>query len=172
MDVLKINSDALQGAIAASLNALLEDAFRHPLEPSQIERPKAAFRLLAMDEGKTVIAHLAAYERNVTIGDHNCSIGMLGGIAVALEHRRRGLCKKLVAAAHSSFRERQLPYSILFACNPKVYRSSGYHLMRNEMFFLDEDGHWKTYVFRGSMFCELDDRRWPDQKIDLNGPVV
>lgn len=53
-----------------------------------------------------------------------------------------------------------------------MYRSSGYLLMRNEMFFLDEDGRWKTYVFRGSMFCELDDRRWQDHKIDLKSPVV
>jgi hypothetical protein len=172
MDIVRTDGDAVQGLIADSLKTLLEDAFGRPPEPSQIELPKATFRLLVTDGGQMVIAHLAAYERNVVIGGHYHSIGMLGGVAVASKHRRQGLCKKLVAIAHDSFREHQVPYSILFACNPNVYRSSGYHLMKNELFFLDEDGHWKTYIFRGSMYCELDDRRWPNQRIDLKGPVV
>ena len=172
IDIIRTNGDAVQGVLATNLNALLEDAFGRPQEPIQIDMPRAAFRLLVMGERQIVIGHLAAYERDVAIGDHIYSIGMLGGVAVAPKHRRQGLCKKLVAAAHKCFRNHRLPYSILFACNPDVYRSSGYHLMENEMFFLDEDGHWKTFVFRGSMYRELDNRRWPNQRIDLKGPVV
>lgn len=172
MDIIRTSSDALSSVSVDSLNALLEDAFGQPLEPTRIEMPKPTFRLLATGDGKAVMGHLAAYERDVTIGGQYYSIGMLGGVAVASDHRRQGLCKKLISIAHKHFRAHRLPFSILFACNPDVYRSSGYHLMKNEMFFLDEDGHWKTYVFRGSMFCELDDCRWPNQIIDLKGPVV
>ena len=172
MDIIRTDGDAVHGVVAANLKALLQDAFGRPQEPSQVDMPRAAFRLLVMDERQNVMGHLAAFERDVAIGDHIYSIGMLGSVAVAPDHRRQGLCKKLVATAHKCFGEHRLPYSILFACNPDVYRSSGYHLMKNEMFFLDEDGHWKTFVFRGSMYCELDNRRWPNQRIDLKGPVV
>ncbi|MEZ5936035.1 MAG: GNAT family N-acetyltransferase [Alphaproteobacteria bacterium] len=91
MNVIRTNGDAVHGVMAAGLSALLDDAYGHPLEPGQIELPKAAFRLLVMNERQTVVAHLAAYKRDVTIGGHGCSIGMLGSAAVASEHRRRGL---------------------------------------------------------------------------------
>ena len=38
--------------------------------------------------------------------------------------------------------------------------------------FLDVDGTWKTLVYRGGMYAELMGRSWPNQIVDLRGPVV
>lgn len=97
---------------------------------------------------------------------------MIGDVAVAKEFRRQGHCKKLVEAAHDYFSSKAIAFSVLFAFEPAVYVSSGYRLMENEIYFLDEDNAWKTFVYRGSMYCELGDRRWPNQKIDMRGPTV
>jgi hypothetical protein len=53
-----------------------------------------------------------------------------------------------------------------------VYLSSGYRLMQNETRFLDVDGAWKTFVYRGSMFAELAERPWPNRMLELAGGVV
>jgi len=44
--------------------------------------------------------------------------------------------------------------------------------MRNETRFLDVDGAWKTFVYRGSMYAELAERPWPNGILDLAGRVV
>ncbi len=44
--------------------------------------------------------------------------------------------------------------------------------MQNATRFLDVDGTWKTLVYRGGMYAELMGRSWPNQIVDLRGPVV
>ena len=44
--------------------------------------------------------------------------------------------------------------------------------MANTTRFLDSDGAWKTLVYRGGMYAELGDRRWPNLPIDLRGRAV
>ena len=44
--------------------------------------------------------------------------------------------------------------------------------MQNETHFLDADGVWKSFVYRGSMYAELAERRWPNRMLDLAGGVV
>ena len=56
--------------------------------------------------------------------------------------------------------------------SPAYTRSSGYRLMQNATRFLDVDGTWKTLVYRGGMYAELMERSWPNQIVDLRGPVV
>jgi predicted acetyltransferase len=99
-------------------------------------------------------------------------IGMLGGVVVAPEQRRKGYSRILVRHAHEQLRDRLIPFSILFANNPRVYESSGYKLMQNATRFIDADGTQKTFVYRGSMYAELAERRWPNQLLDLRGSVV
>ena len=38
--------------------------------------------------------------------------------------------------------------------------------------FIHGDGTTKTFVYRGSMYAELAQRRWPNQLLDLRGSVV
>lgn len=59
-----------------------------------------------------------------------------------------------------------------YARQPRVYLSSGYRLMQNKTHFLDVDGAWKTFVYRGSMYAELAERSWPNRMLELAGGVV
>ena len=86
--------------------------------------------------------------------------------------RGRGHVRILMAEIHRHFTAEALPFSLLFAFVPAVYRSSGYREMTNTTRFLDHDGAWKDLVFRGGMVAELGSRRWPDLPIDLRGPGV
>jgi len=128
--------------------------------------------IMILQRGEQVIGHRCAYQRRVIIAGEPTTIGMIGGVAVAPYHRRKGLGRTLVQRAHGYLRQRSMPFSILFACEPRVYLSSGYKLMQNEMRFRDTDGAWKTFVYRGSMYAELSARSWPNQVVDLCGAVV
>jgi len=97
---------------------------------------------------------------------------MIGGVAIAPDHRGRGHSRVLVQRAHAYLKKRSIPFSILFAHEPRVYASSGYKLMRNETHFLDIDRDWKTFIYRGSMYAELSQSPWPNQIVNLRGPIV
>lgn len=127
---------------------------------------------LLLAEGHRVVGHLALYEREIQIGNDELTVGLLGEIAVAADHRRMGLGHRLVHEAHERLRAESIPFSILFAFEPRVYASSGYKLMQNKTRLLDTDGKWKTFVYRGSMYAELSGRSWPNLPIDLCGPAV
>ena len=40
------------------------------------------------------------------------------------------------------------------------------------MHFLDVDGSWKTFVYRGGMHAELGRLPWPNRLLELAGGVV
>ena len=109
---------------------------------------------------------------HIEASNESLQAGLLGEIAIAADRRRAGLARDLVREAHEHLQARAIPFSILFAYEPRVYQSSGYRMMRNQMRFLDPDGQWKTFVYRGSMYAELSGRPWPDQLVDLCGPAV
>jgi predicted acetyltransferase len=127
---------------------------------------------MLLSEDRRAVGHLAIYERQIKIGDETQQVGLLGEIAIAVDRRRAGLARSLVRQAHEHLQGRSIPFSILFAFEPHVYASSGYKLMQNQTRFLDADGQWKTFVYRGSMYAELLARPWPNQLIDLCGPAV
>ncbi len=129
-------------------------------------------RILIAREAHRVVGHLAIYCRQVKMGGEGLEIGILGGVAVAQDDRRKGHCRRLLQRAHDYLRARSIPFSILFAFEPRVYLSSGYRPMQNETHFLDVDGAWKTFVYRGSMYAELAARPWPNRMVDLAGRVV
>jgi predicted acetyltransferase len=125
-----------------------------------------------LQDGQEVVGHLAVYWRQVGIGDEPVEIGLIGGIAIAPDRRGRGHSRQLLQHAHGRLKERSIPFSVLFAYEPRIYRSSGYRLMQNVTRFLDVDGTWKTVIYRGGMYAELTGRSWPNQAVDLRGPVV
>ena len=125
---------------------------------------------MILREATEVLAHLTIYERQVGIGSEMLEIGMLGGIVVVPEHRRRRHSRVLIGHAHERMKGRHIPFSILFAYEPRVYASSGYKLMQNATRFIDADGTPKTFVYRGSMYAELSKRR--NQLLDLRGRTV
>jgi predicted acetyltransferase len=97
---------------------------------------------------------------------------MLGGIVVAPDRRRQGHSRVLVGHAHEHLKERRIPFSTLFAYEPRTYVCSGYKLIQNAMRFICPDGIQRTLVYRGSMYSELSRRRWPNQLLDLRGRMV
>jgi predicted acetyltransferase len=173
-ELIEITRDALGGDLETMVQALLKQAFP---EGSSTDGDYYALhgvpdRILIAREAQHVVGHLAVYRRQVKIGDEVLEIGMIGAVAVAPDHRRRGHCRLLLRRAHDDLRARSVPFSILFAFEPRVYLSSGYRPTQNETHFLDVDGAWKTFVHRGSMFAELAERPWPNRMLELAGGVV
>jgi predicted acetyltransferase len=174
MELVQTSLAALTGTLASGVHALLDAAFaeRGPGEKDYYSEHGPPTLILILREGERVIGHLAPYQREVRVGDETLKIGMIGAVGFAPDYRRRGHGRALVEQAHEYLKGESIPFSVLFAYEPRVYASSGYHLMQNETHFLDIDGAWKTFVFRGSMYAELSARRWPNQLLDLRGRVV
>jgi hypothetical protein len=149
--------------------ALACDAFSDPLDAYGRLAPTSV--LIAVD-GDKVVGHLFEYERAVGLGDRSVMLGLIGDVAVSTERRGEGICKILLRSTHAHFRERSIEFSVLFAFEPPIYRSSGYVPMRNTTRFLDKDGEWKTLVHRGGMAAALGARPWPHDPLDLKGPAV
>lgn len=174
MELVRTTLADLSGSLASGVRALLEDAFpdRAPGEKDYYSEHGAPALILVLRESEDVIGHLATYQREVQIGDETLEVGMIGGVAIASDYRRRGHSRALIGQAHAYLMKASIPFSILFAYEPRVYQSSGYKLMQNETHFLDMDGAWRTFVFRGSMYAELSGRHWPNRSLDLRGRVV
>jgi predicted acetyltransferase len=171
MEFTEINRADLSGDLESRIQALLEEAFPDSASEHTDDHGTPAVIVILRD-GREVVGHLAAYRREVEIGCEPLEIGMIGGVAIAPNHRGRGHSRALVQRAHAYLKKRSIPFSILFAHEPRVYASSGYKLMRNETHFLDTDRDWKTFIYRGSMYAELSQRPWPNQIVNLRGPVV
>jgi predicted acetyltransferase len=174
MELLELVPHDLGGDLARRARKLL-----HSTWPADAAKEADYYRNLAtptavliLREASEVFAHLAIHEREVGVGSETLEIGMLGGIVVAPEQRRRGYSRVLIRHAHARLQGRCIPFSILFAYEPKVYASSGYKLMQNATRFIDADGSLKTFVYRGSMYAELSERRWLNQLLDLRGGTV
>jgi predicted N-acetyltransferase YhbS len=161
----------LAGQVDALLNAAFPDGA--PNERSAYySRHGVATTSMVLSDGGRAVGHLAIYERDIKIGEEALRVGLLGEIAIAADRRGAGLARRLVREAHEHLRALSIPFSILFAFEPRVYVSSGYKLMQNHTRFIDADGHWKTLVYHGSMYAELLGRPWPNRSIDLCGTVV
>jgi len=174
IELLANRPDDLSGDLASGVHKLLREAFPEegPNEGDYyraLGEPEVA---IVLRDGPQVFGHLGLYTREVQIGNETLAIGMLGGIVVAPDRRLRGYSRALVAHAHEYLKRRRIPFSILFAYEPRIYEGSGYKLMENAMHFIYPDGIPRTLVHRGSMYAELSPRRWPNQLLDLRGRMV
>jgi predicted acetyltransferase len=160
---------------AAEVRVLLSDAFPDGA-PNELDQYYARYGTptasLLLRRGQRVIGHLAIFQRRIRIGNDDVEAALLGEIAIAADCRGMGLARGLVQQAHEYLREHSVPFSILFAFEPRVYESSGYKPMRNLTRFRDADGEWKTLVYRGGMYAELLGQAWPNLPTDLCGPAV
>lgn len=169
MQMVQSTIAELPADLLVQARTLVCEAFSEPVDTYGCLDPTAV--LLAVDESK-VVGHSFLYERSVVLGDRGLQLGMIGDVAVSTERRSEGLCKMLLRSAHAHFRERSIDFSVLFAFEPPIYRSSGYVPMRNTTRFLDKDGTWKTLVHRGGMAAALGKRPWPHEPLDLKGRAV
>ena len=175
IELLEVRRGDLGGSgLASSVHALLRDAFPEdgPGEGDYYRAVGAPEVAMILRDGPIVFGHLGLYTREVKIGNEDIEIGMLGGIAVAPDRRRTGYSRALVRHAHEHLAKRCIPFSILFAYEPRIYEGSGYKLMQNATHFIEPDGTPRTLIYRGSMYAELSDARWPNQLLDLRGHTV
>jgi predicted acetyltransferase len=174
IQLLEFPSDNFGGDLAARFHALLSNAWPEdaPNEGDYYRTHGTPTAVVILREAADVLAHLAVYQREVGIGNETLEIGILGGIVVAPEHRRKGHSRALVRRAHEWLQGRHIPFSILFTDEPRLYTSCGYALMENATRFLDIDGKFKTIVCIGGMYARLSQRPWPNQILDLRGRVV
>jgi len=172
VELIETTRAGLTGPLETKVQGLLGEAFFDGAPVDYYARLGIPTAILILVDGPQVVGHLALYRRVVGISDKDVEIGIIGGVAVAPAYRRRGHCRALMESAHAWLRQRGIPFSLLFAFQPDVYASSGYRIMQKQIRFLDGDGAWRTLVYRGGMYAELADRAWPNQPVDLRGPVV
>jgi predicted acetyltransferase len=146
IQLIKTKHIEASAEFAAEVRALLNDAFPDgaPNElSSYYSRHGIPTTTMLLREGRSAVGHLAMYVRQINIGDETVEVGLLGEIAIAADRRRAGLARGLVRQAHEDLQGRSIPFSILFAYEPRVYASSGYRLMLNQTRFLDTDASGK-----------------------------
>ena len=160
------------------LKALLVEAYGANTDPdddvedTDDEEDEAYCIFLARDEAGAIVGNLFAYVRDVTVDGEPLCLGLIGSVATKISHRRQGVASRLVDAAHVYFRTASVEFSVLFAFEPKVYRSSGYALLENEMVYIGDDGERTSKPYPGSMVCALTPSPWPTGLLDLCGPKV
>jgi predicted acetyltransferase len=174
IELFDVRSHDVSDDLASAVRRLLRDAFPEFAANegdyyAKLGPPEVA---IVLRDDSQVFGHLGLYIREVKIGNETLDIGMLGGIVVRPDCRRRGYSRLLVRHAHERLRGMRIPFSILCAYQPRIYEGSGYKLMQNSMHFIEPDGTPRTLVYRGSMYAELSQRRWPNQLLDLRGPTV
>ena len=133
IQLIRTNYIEADNELAAEARALLNDAFPDGA-PNELSGYYARHGIptatLLLREGRRAVGHLAMYERQIKIGDETVEVGLLGEIAIAADRRRAGLARHLVRQAHEDLQARSIPFSILFAYEPRVYASSGYQLIK------------------------------------------
>jgi predicted acetyltransferase len=170
MKTLQLGRAELTGELDLAVQELLKNAFPDVVGGYYSTAPPN--RIVLLLNADQLVGHVAAYLRPVLLGDEALTIGLVGGVAVAPDLRSQGHAKRLLREVHQFFGKASLPFSVLFAYEPVQYRSSGYRLMTNETRFLDTDGSWKQFVYRGGMVAELGHRKWPNRTLNLQGRTV
>jgi GNAT acetyltransferase-like protein len=166
VELIKARAIEVACELATEVSALLNDAFPDGA-PDELRTYYARHGIpttsLLLKDGSRVVGHLAVYERRIRIGEDTVLIGLLGEIATATDRRRTGLARLLIGHAHEHLQAKAIPFSILFAFEPRIYLQTT---------LIDADGQSRTFVFRGSMYAELLEDVWPNLPIDLCGTAV
>lgn len=117
-----------------------------------------------------MIGHLAVYEKRIGTTCGDLLIGGVAEVCVAAPYRGRGVLKKLLSEVHCWLAGRDFPFAMLFG-RPKVYKSSGYELIQNELLASNSlSRHWNPFCGK-PLVCKLSTQPWPEGMIDLRGPT-
>ncbi len=156
----------------AALRRLLLSCFPH--EPLFLRRrwlrTAPAHRWLVTDPGGGIVAHCAVHDKIVGSEQGDLRIGGVAEVCVAADHRRKGLVKEMLGAVHAWLRAEGMAFAMLFG-HPKVYRSSGYRVIENEL-VCDNALLRQLNPFAGKpMVHALTDAPWPAGRLELRGPA-
>ena len=98
---MKIVSRAFEAVTEAelrSIRSLLSDAF--PEITDGFYRRQVPVCLVTAAEGEVIVGQLAVHKRPVLIDGETEVIGIIGLVAVAHTHRRRGVAANMLVKAH------------------------------------------------------------------------
>src|SRR6516164_6106736 len=100
MELIETRRADLSGDLESRVQRLLKEAFPDSLfAASQHSDYYTLYGtpavIVILREGGQVIGHLAAYRWEVEIGCEPLEIGMIGGVAIAPDHRRKGHSRAL-----------------------------------------------------------------------------
>lgn len=88
-----------------------------------------------LEEDGRFVASLGTFERNMILHGSELAAGLVGGVGVPPEERRRGYAKQLMQGLLREHHEQQLPISLLFPFAVGFYRSLGYGLVNYNYYF-------------------------------------
>ncbi len=132
---------------------------------------KAKYRWFAFNEQSQPVAHTALHIKMMKTQDGEYSFGGIAEVCVHPEYRRKGLVHALMDKVDEFLRNEKIPFALLFG-EGKIYLSSGYEEMKNEIRYFDPKREkWIVEINKDARFKELSDLKWPEGRIDLQGPM-
>lgn len=167
-----LDSD-VDAALDAELRTLLRACFTKPedrvFETRRYFTEPPAHRWLALD-GDRLVGHVAAHDKQ--LGSPHGDLRVLGvaEVSVTPTHRRKGLTRLMLEAAHQFGAENQFDFAVLFG-RAELYASSGYLPIANTIRVTPKEGPATVSVHEEAMCRALVGTEWPQGPIDLRGPV-
>lgn len=124
-----------------------------------------------IEDGNLIIAHVAVHDKDIETKKGVIRIGGVAEVCVHPDYRGKGLVKKMLAFIHERLKENGFGFAMLYG-EERVYSSSGYTTIKNEIKFLDHvTKEWKIEISKDAMVAPLIDDNWPDGLIDIKGPT-
>jgi len=124
-----------------------------------------------LEDKNKIIAHVAVHEKKILNDQKLIKIGGVAEVFVLPEYRKMGLAKGLLEKAHQWMESNKIPFSMLFG-KPKIYKSSGYFVIENEIRYFDfHEKKWYSEQIPDAMAKLITGKKWPEGKIDIQGPT-
>ena len=118
-----------------------------------------------------MIAHVALHEKEIKVEYNKIKIGGIAEVAVHPDARGRGYVRLLLKTAHEWLTKNGYSFSMLFG-DKNVYTSSGYSIVESLFHYYKPDKkEWVTEIIDCAMVANLENKKWPDGLIDLDGPM-
>jgi len=132
---------------------------------------KPAHRWMGRDEAGRLMGHVCIHDKMLGSCAGDLRIGGVAEVCVHPDFRGRGLVRTMLGQVHPWLAERGFDFAMLFG-REAVYTSSGYRTVENMLRYYDlKQKQWMTQAVAGAMVRPLGQRAWPEQWIDLRGPV-
>ncbi|WP_026970517.1 GNAT family N-acetyltransferase [Aliagarivorans marinus] len=107
-------------------------------------------------EGQQIIAHGAAYLREMYQLSEPFLAGMIAGVAVAPFYRGKGYSKKILGCLESHLRDARAEQVFICASELHYYQSSGYQLFEPPVLLQEQPSpDWNHLMFNGSIHKPL-----------------
>lgn len=158
-----------------AIRQLLCDSF--PADRESFARRRAwhnsvpAYTVVGRVDGR-IIGHVAVVLRTITSRGVPVRVAGIQGVAIAPEHRGRGLSRQLIAEALDEAASRREPFGLLF-CIPELerfYASMGWEKTHQPITMRDEEGHAVSLPHQNiGMFLSLAGESFPPGPLDLEG---